>query len=487
MDDATTFDLTQSPAARAARPRAYLAVVAGLESQIVPLPRGQEVSVGRSHSCDVSIDDLAVSRLQCTLCWDGDDVVRLEDHGSRNGTFVDGVRVVRPVRLSSGQEVAVGPVRMVVSVAPASSRGGGARRAEADWSAVVPAGSALSGGPVRASGTPQDDDDHDDDDEVVAKDPRSLETLAFAAKAARGEVTVILIGETGVGKETFARRIHRESRRAVGPFVSVSCGALPAALAEGVLFGYEAGAVPSAPDGRPGKIEEATGGTLFLDDVDALDAAAQTRLLQTLEEGVVVRLGGTEGRPVDPRYIAATQSDLRGLVDQGAFREELLYRLDVLRIDVAPLRDRPADILPLALRFLRELAPDRRTTLAPDAIRALNGHDWPGNVRELRNAMERALALSDGPFLRAADLDLRRDSTGPRALPGPRRPSSAPPGSAGGKLRSQVDDAERDAIVAALDAEGGNQTKAAARLGIARRTLIYKMERFGLKPPPKRY
>ena len=221
MDDATTFDLTQTARGRSFRPRAYLAVVAGLESRIVPLPRHREISVGRSHSSDVAIDDLAVSRLQCTLCWEGGDVVVLEDHGSRNGTFVDGARVDRRATLASGQEVTVGPVRMVVSVGP----DGGARdgRGDADRSAVV---AALASSPSSA-GT----EDEEDDDEIVAKDSRTLEALAFAAKAARSDVTVLLFGETGVGKETIARRIHARSGRREGPFVGVSCGALPSALA----------------------------------------------------------------------------------------------------------------------------------------------------------------------------------------------------------------------------------------------------------------
>jgi len=470
MDDATTFDLTQTTRGRSSRPRAYLAVVAGLESRIVPLPKHREISVGRSQSSDVAIDDLAVSRLQCTLCWQGGDVVRLEDHGSRNGTFVDGVRVDRRATLASGQEISIGPVRMVVSVAPDTARD------EADRSAVVPAGSALGGGDLEVG-------EDDVDDGIVAKDPRTLEALAFAAKAARSDVPVVLVGETGVGKETLARRIHEASSRAAGPFVSVSCGALPVALAEGTLFGFEAGAIPGAGSAQAGRVEAAHGGTLFLDDVDALDGPSQTRLLQTLEEGAVIRLGRTDPRPVDLRWVAATQRDLRALVDEGRFREELLYRLEVLRIEVAPLRERPADILPLALRFLRELSAGRRVALAPDALRALESHDWPGNVRELRNALERALALQEGPLLRAADLGLRRDSTPTRGATG-RRGSSSPP--AGDDLRGHVNEAERDAIVAALEAEGGNQTKAAARLGIARRTLIYKMERYGLKRPPRR-
>ena len=272
-----------------------------------------------------------------------------------------------------------------------------------------------------------------------------------------------------MGKEVLARFIHRHSGRADASFVAVNCGSIPESLAEATLFGHERGAFTGAATAREGWFEAAHRGTLLLDEVAELSLATQARLLRVLEERCLSRVGGTESLPIDVRIIAATNRDVDAAVLSGRLREDLLFRLDVLRISIPPLRQRPDDLLPLAERFLRQLGGGRPLRLAPDAVERLRRHDWPGNVRELRNVLERACALVEGDVLRASDLESVAAGRKPRAA---------------GVLRDHVGDAERDAIVAALDSCRGNQSRAARRLGISRRTLIYKLEKYGLKPPP---
>jgi DNA-binding NtrC family response regulator len=247
--------------------------------------------------------------------------------------------------------------------------------------------------------------------------------------------------------------------------VAVHCGAIPETLAESTLFGHERGAFTGADQRKEGVLEAAGGGTLFLDEVGELSPSNQVRLLRALEERAVTRVGGTRSIPVDVRVIAATHRDLDRAVAAGTFRRDLLYRLDVLRIDVPPLRARLDELPDLARALLADIAPTM--TITADALRLLENQPFPGNVRELRNLLARAATMADGQTLdRSALADV---------LP-------ATSGASEGPLKGRVGDAERKAIEEALAATGGNQTHAAARLGISRRGLIYKMERYGLKP-----
>jgi transcriptional regulator with GAF, ATPase, and Fis domain len=290
-------------------------------------------------------------------------------------------------------------------------------------------------------------------------------------------MTVLSLGEPGVGKELVTEAIHCRSSRRDRPLIKLNCAALPETLLESELFGYERGAFTGADRRKIGFFEAADGGTLFLDEIGEIPLPLQAKLLRVLERKVVTRVGGTTEVPTDARVIAATHRDLDAEVRAGRFRQDLMYRIGGFTIAVPPLRDRPDEILPLAEHFARVAAAEQgrpAPTLGPDAREALTGYAWPGNVRELRNAIERALVLC-GDEIRTTDLPERLGDEAQRV-----RPISAT-----SDVRGQLAEVERAAIVAALDAEGQNQTRAARRLGLSRRALIYKMEKYGLKAPPK--
>jgi DNA-binding NtrC family response regulator len=418
-------------------PRALAALLGGAT---IVLPRGVEVSLGRSRSSGLPLEDTAASRLHATLRWDGGDEVLLIDAGSKNGTYVDGTRVEGTLALRSGAEIAIGRARVIIAVIPRAGVG-------ADSSATPAIDDAL----------------------LLARDPAMLRVVALAERAARSDVPVLIVGETGVGKEVIARRVHARSRRSAAPFVAVDCASIPETLAESLLFGHERGAFTGAHAKHIGYFEAANGGTLFLDELGELPLATQTRLLRVLQERVVQRVGGTEMLPVDVRIVAATNRDVDAAITAGTLRKDLLYRLDVVRLTVPPLRARPDDILPLAERFARVAAEGEPVRFAADAVAALRAYGWPGNARELQNVVSRAVALGSGAVVHARDLE----------------PMSRASSETRGALRDHVGDVERATIVTALEACGGNQVRTAARLGVSRRALIYKMERYGLKEPPK--
>jgi two-component system response regulator AtoC len=282
--------------------------------------------------------------------------------------------------------------------------------------------------------------------------------VGLAEKAARSDATVLLLGESGTGKEVIARFIHR-----AGPFVAVNAAALPETLLESELFGHEKGAFTGAHARRAGKFELAHGGTIFLDEIGDIPSSMQAKLLRVLQERAFERVGGTETLKVDVRVIAATNRDLKKRVAEGAFREDLFYRLNVISITLAPLRERRGDIRPLAEHFLRELKPSAR--FAPDVLEALERYDWPGNARELRNSIERATALLDGQELGAGDLP-------PEIL----LSSSLPPDS----FHGQVEDFRRRLIRDTLSRFDGNQTKAAEALKLQRTYLARLIRQLGI-------
>ncbi|MDX2170192.1 MAG: sigma-54 dependent transcriptional regulator [Deltaproteobacteria bacterium] len=286
-------------------------------------------------------------------------------------------------------------------------------------------------------------------------------------KVARTNSTVLLCGESGTGKEVAARLLHRLSERAERPFVAVNCAALPEQLLESELFGHEKGAFTGAVQRRRGRLELADGGTFFLDEVAELRPELQAKLLRVLQERSFERLGGTQTIAIDVRWVAATNRDLRALMDAGSFRADLYHRLAVFPIELPPLRERRADILPLATALLRRLA--RQVGCAPPPISAaaqqlLLAGEWRGNVRELANALERALILCDGRPIEPAHL--RLDAAGAR-------PAGAAPQS--------LAELERDAILAALSRVAGNRRAAAEQLGIGLRTLYEKLKRYGVE------
>ena len=285
----------------------------------------------------------------------------------------------------------------------------------------------------------------------------------LAKKVARSDATVLLLGESGTGKEVIARSLHRWSGRAEGPFVAVNAAALAESLLESELFGHEKGAFTGAQARRAGKFELAHGGTIFLDEIGDISAPLQTKLLRVLQERAFERVGGTQTVTVDTRVVAATNRDLKARVAEGAFREDLFYRLNVVSLTLPPLRDRRADIRPLAVHFLREIRPG--VQFSPEAMKALEGYDWPGNARELRNAIERAAVLLEGAVI------------GPADLPGDvRLPASLPEDGYHGR----VDGYRKRLIQETLARFGGNQTKAAETLKLQRTYLARLIRQMGI-------
>jgi DNA-binding NtrC family response regulator len=295
------------------------------------------------------------------------------------------------------------------------------------------------------------------------------DVLRKATKVSATEATVLLEGESGTGKEVVARFIHRASPRKAGPFVALNCAALPDHLLESELFGYERGAFTGAQQPKPGQIELASGGVLFLDEVTEMSAAAQAKLLRVLQEREFQRLGGTRLLKANVRVIAATNRDLRDAVTCGAFREDLYYRLRVFDIQMPPLRERARDIPVLAEAFLQEIGRSTGLPLAaltPEANHMLMKYAWPGNVRELRNVLERAAILSDGGPITPDHLALHDE---------PMAPSSTP--------TTDLREAERRAIEKALRETDGNKAKTARRLGLTRTQLYVRLRKYDIDTP----
>jgi two-component system response regulator HydG len=295
--------------------------------------------------------------------------------------------------------------------------------------------------------------------EVVAESEAMRAVLRRVARFARSEAPVVILGETGTGKEVIARVLHANSGRADGPFVPVNVAALPADLLESELFGHGKGAFTGASQGRRGLFEAAARGTLFLDEVGELPMPLQAKLLRALQDGEIRRVGENQTFVSDVRVVCATHRDLLLRVREGSFREDLYYRIKVLSVQVPPLRERAADILPLAASFL-SLERTRARGFTGEARRLLLGHGWPGNVRELQNAVKHGAALALGPEIAPADLPEEL-----LARPGPAAPSALRP------LR----DVEREHILRVLDACGGAQAEAARVLEIGRNTLWRKL------------
>jgi DNA-binding NtrC family response regulator len=308
--------------------------------------------------------------------------------------------------------------------------------------------------------------------DLYSKSAAMQAVFELARSAARTSSTILVLGESGSGKEVLARAIHAESPRAAGPFVEVSCAALTESLLESELFGHERGAFTGAIGRRKGKFEAAHGGTLFLDEVGDIGPKLQLDLLRVLEERRFHRLGGNEVIEVDVRIIAATNKDLKKAVAAGTFREDLLYRLDVVRILLPPLRDRREDVPLLVDRFLERLSVEMKKPLegvTAEAMEALMAQPWRGNVRELRNVLERGAVVARTPVIQVEDLGL------------PPKGAAPPPASAAGGPLPSLDEVERKHIAAVLASTGGNVSASARTLGIDRVTLYNKMRKYALK------
>jgi DNA-binding NtrC family response regulator len=311
---------------------------------------------------------------------------------------------------------------------------------------------------------------------IVAKSARMQEVLALVERVAPTNSTVLLGGESGVGKDLIARSIHEHSQRASGPFLKINSTAIPENLLESELFGYEKGAFSGAVSTKPGKFELADKGTLFLDEIGDVPPAIQVKLLRVLQEREFERLGGTKTLKVDVRLIAATNRDLRAALEEGTFREDLYYRLNVVAIDIPPLREHKEDIPALVdfflARFVKQSGKQVRG-LTPAALEKLMDFHWPGNVRELENVLERGVTLSSGPMLDVADIHLDRPADHPVLSVVPVLPE-------GMTLEKWEDEIIREALRRA----GGNKSQAARALGLSRNALRYRLSKIGLPDSP---
>jgi PAS domain S-box-containing protein len=317
--------------------------------------------------------------------------------------------------------------------------------------------------------------------EVISESPLMRDVMHFVRRVAASEATTILIeGENGTGKDLVAKTLHYQSLRQAEPFIAINCAAIPETLLESELFGYEKGAFTDARNQKRGLFELADKGTLFLDEIGEIPLMLQAKLLRVLEDQTFRRLGGLKDISLDLRVVAATNKNLREAVKEGAFRQDLYFRLNVIHLTIPALRERPEDILPLTKFFIEHYNQKFKRHIegvSPEAQRMLQAHDWPGNVRELRNAIERSMILEESAYIQASSLPMAISNNGAAAAA-----ASAPV-----SLRAFPDEGisleenERTLVVHALEKAGGNQTQAARLLSITRDTLRYKMKKFGLR------
>jgi two-component system NtrC family response regulator len=307
---------------------------------------------------------------------------------------------------------------------------------------------------------------------IIGSSEKMKEVLDLAGRVAASDASLLITGESGTGKELLAKGVHFNSRRANGPFVAVNCAAIPEALIESELFGHVKGSFTGAVRDKEGKFELADGGTLFLDEIGDLRIDLQAKILRALQEREVDRVGGNKPVTVDVRVIAATNKDIERAVKEGAFREDLYYRLNVITLFIPPLRERKEDIPLLAAHFLKKFNADADVRMDASALSVLTAYGWPGNVRELENVIERASVLKRGDLITRDEFPekLKKEKPGVEdiILNLPEQGIS-------------LEDLEKSLIIKALDKHKGNQTRAAEYLRITRPTLIYRMEKFGLK------
>ncbi len=308
---------------------------------------------------------------------------------------------------------------------------------------------------------------------IVAASPQMLAVCRTLEKVAPADVTTLITGETGTGKELLARAVHDLSNRRDKPFAAINCAAIPENLLESELFGYEKGAFTGATQSKKGKVESANGGTLFLDEIGDMPMALQAKLLRFLQERTIDRIGGVQPVSVDVRVVCATHRDVKDLISQGTFREDLYYRISEVTLDVPALRDRGGDALVIAQSLIKSLGKqmDRaQLTFSQDAINAINSHPWPGNVREMINKVKRAIIMADGKRVTAADLELNGDEQGTDDLL---------------NLRQVRETAERNAINQALYSSHYNMAQAARLLGITRPTLYNLTDKYKIETSPE--
>ncbi len=412
-----------------------------------PLPEQGSLTIGRAPDCDVCVDDPSVSRRHLRLHLG--EPMRCEDLGASNRTRVRGrpLEPHQPVDLGVGEVIELGKLLLLVRAGAAAPAG-------------EPAAASAPQAPTSAAGP------------VVVADSTMRRIYQLVERIAAGDVPVLILGETGVGKEMVAEALHRFSPRAAGPFIRINCAALPPSLLQGELFGHERGAFTGAERRQPGLIESADGGTLFLDEIGDAPGELQTALLRVLEDRAVLPIGARQPLPVDVRFVAATNHDLRD--PASGFRRDLYHRLNGISFTVPPLRDRPDEIEPLAQRFAGRTGAAGFTGAALAQLRA---YRWPGNVRELRMAVESARLLAGDRPIAPEHLPAAIAAT---AAGEPTTPAPPDDGAAAPPLRAQMSALERERIVDALQRTGGNQSEAARLLGMSRRTLVKRIRDYGI-------
>ncbi|MFT3772938.1 MAG: sigma 54-interacting transcriptional regulator [Minicystis sp.] len=451
-----------------------LLVVIGSKLSTHPLPASGSVTIGRAAECDIRVDDASVSRRHAALHVGPDLLV--EDLGSANGVRLRApaagsphtaqLQEIKgapghPLPIRIGDTIALGAAMLVV------------RRTEG-----------------RAPATAADADASDG---FIVRDEFMRKVHELAARVAQGNISVLLLGETGAGKEVLAEVVHQRSPRHAAPFLRLNCAALSETLLESELFGHEKGAFTGAATAKPGLLETADGGTVFLDEVGEISASIQVKLLRVLEDRKVTRVGALTSKPIDVRFVSATNRDLEAEVKKGTFRQDLYFRLGGITLTIPPLRERRAEIEPLAKLFASRASaqlgrPAPAITAA--AREVLESHPWPGNVRELRNVMERAVVLAESDeitpdhLLLAGAKPAEARPTALETLPAIDPAASRAAGAPG--LRAELDALERQRILDALAAAAGNQTQAAAALGMSRRTFIARLDEYGIPRPRKR-
>ncbi|HSP78854.1 MAG TPA: sigma 54-interacting transcriptional regulator [Myxococcaceae bacterium] len=452
-----------------------LLVVDGATSSMVDLPPAGLLLVGRAPEADLRLTDRSVSRRHARLFLD-EGQVRIADLESHNGVCVNGQPLMEVHPLQPGDVVTIGEVHLVLYAATASA--------------------PTSPG----EGTPQVTELTLGERTVVVADPAMKRLYELVRRLAASELPVLVLGETGAGKENAAFAVHHWSRRTGKPFVALNCATIGETLAESELFGHERGAFTGATSSKEGLLETADGGTVFLDEVGELPLAAQAKLLRVLETRRILRVGGTREREIDIRIVAATHRQLEREVEAGRFRQDLFFRLGAATVVLPPLRDRPSEVGILARRFLdRACAATGREplTLAPATLEALGRHGWPGNVRELKNTLEYVAATVEGALVEPKHLPERilAALSSPAApmpgaptrplAPGPEATLEAPslaaaPGRRGSSLSEEMRALERERMVEALRATGGVKVRAAELIGMPMRTFALKCKRYGL-------
>lgn len=443
---------------------------------IAVLAPGTRYSIGSSRAADIRVDDPLVSEQHAVIL--GGPAPVLVDVGSEHGTWVGEERLRPHVHhvLTIDAVVTIG--RTVARFA--RSQPSGTHRID-----LSPYETSASEPPPSEGGTLTESP-------PSGKPSRAMRQLnALADLVAASSVSVLILGETGVGKEVMARTIHDRSPRRGRPLVSLNCAAIPENLLESELYGHERGAFSGAVSAKPGTFETADGSTLFLDEVGDLPLSSQAKLLRVLDTGEVQRIGAVRPTRVDVRVISATNRDLQSLIVQGRFRSDLYYRLNGMTIAIPPLRERREDIVHLSATFARELSQGEPPRFTPRALERLRAHPWHGNVRELRTVVHRALLLARGGEIDVGHLVL--DVPPPATTAQPERSelggfdaAESPTAAVAARLQSELDERERRKIREALERCGGSQKGAAELLGISRRTLINRLERLEM-PRPRKY